>query len=64
MLAFDRTKPIVTIQPQFRQSAGRFTQVNYQLPDMTRTTQAVKICCNNIYHRGMQFYIFYNNTVL
>ena len=25
---------------------------------------AVKICCNNIYHRGMQFYRFYNNTVL
>lgn len=30
MLAFDETKPVVTAQPQFRQSAGRFTQVNYQ----------------------------------
>jgi len=30
MLAFVETKPAVTLQPQFRQSTGRFTQVNYQ----------------------------------
>ena len=24
----------------------------------------LQICCNNIYHRGMQIYRFYNNTVL
>ena len=27
-----------------------------ELPNTTRTTHAVKICCNNIYHKGMQFY--------